>query len=120
MFTISKEFHFSSSHRLAGLPPDHPCARHHGHNYVLRVFLAAEEPDHIGFVQDYNELRLIKEFVDDALDHRHLNEVFPNLNPTVENMSRRIYDLFKPAFPKLVAIEMSETPKTSCRYEPSN
>ena len=39
-------------------------------------------------------------------------------NTTVENMTKLIYDYFKPKHPLLIAIEMSETPKTNCRYEP--
>jgi len=35
----------------------------------------------------------------------------------VENMSKYIFDKFKPQFPLLFAVEMSETPKTNCRYE---
>lgn len=35
MFRITKEYHFSASHRLAHLPDDHQCARLHGHNYVV-------------------------------------------------------------------------------------
>ena len=31
----------------------------------------------------------------------------------------RFFDKFKEQFPELSAIEMSETPKTNCRYEPS-
>jgi len=33
-------------------------------------------------------------------------------------MSKFLYELFKPQFPLLSAVEMSETPKTRCRYEP--
>jgi len=113
---ISKEFHFSASHVLTGLADGHPCGRLHGHNYVLKVTLQGFQLDDVGFVRDYNELKPIKAFVDDVLDHRHLNEVFPDINPTVELMSERIYSLFKPFFPDLYSIEMSETPKTSCEY----
>src|ERR1035437_9345823 len=116
MHIISKEFHFSASHILEGLREGHPCSRLHGHNYVLKVFLKGE-PNEIGFVQDYGELKPIKEYIKHELDHRHLNEVFPNLNPTVENMSKILFDHFKPQFPLLHAIELSETPKTNCRYE---
>lgn len=116
MNTISKEFHFSASHILFGLPLGHPCSRMHGHNYVLRVFLRGPLNVH-GFVVDYRALEPIKKYVDDELDHRHLNDVFA-LQPTVENMSRFIYEKFKPMFLELVAVEMSETPKTCCRYEP--
>jgi 6-pyruvoyltetrahydropterin/6-carboxytetrahydropterin synthase len=117
MFTISKEFHFSASHNLLCLADDHPCSRIHGHNYVVTVFMASKELTPTGFVEDYNELKGIGQWIDKHLDHRHLNDVF-DCNPTVENMSKILFDLFKQDFPLLKAIEMSETPKTRCRYEP--
>lgn len=116
MYTISKEFHFSASHQLMGLHETHPCGRIHGHNYTLKVFLRGNEPNKDGFVQDYNDLKPISDWVDNILDHRHLNEIF-DFQTSVENMSKYIYDLFKPQFPLLYAVEMSETPKTNCRYE---
>jgi len=115
MYTISKEFHFSASHQLHGLKSEHPCGRIHGHNYTLKIFLRGE-PNKDGFVQDYNDLKPISDWVNNTLDHRHLNDVF-NFQTSVENMSKYIFDLFKPQFPLLVAVEMSETPKTNCRYE---
>lgn len=115
---ISKEFHFSSAHQLYGLPEVHPCSRLHGHNYILKVFLKGDVNE-IGFVQDYRELDIIKKYVDEVLDHRFLNDVFPLHNTTVENMTEIIYNLFKKEIPLLFAVEMSETPKTNCRYEPN-
>lgn len=70
-----------------------------------------------GFVQDYGALKMFKDYVDDVLDHKNLNDVFKN-NTTVENITYEIYHRFKGHYPKLVAIELSETPKTNCRYEP--
>ena len=112
MHVISKEYHFSASHILNGLREEHPCGRLHGHNYIIKVFLKGE-PDSVGFVQDYNDLNPIKEWIDNNLDHKHLN------NPTVENMTTFIYNYFKKDFPKLYALSMSETPKTNCHYEPT-
>lgn len=117
MITIKKEFHFSSAHQLHGLPADHPCSRLHGHNYVLTVFLTGEV-NTIGFVQDYRDLDKIKNYVDNVLDHKFLNDVFPTHNTTVENMCKILFDIFKQDYPLLSAIEISETPKTNCRYEP--
>lgn len=119
MITISKEFHFSAAHQLHDLPDDHPCSRLHGHNYILRVFLRGEL-NKVGFVQDYRELEPIKKYVDEMLDHRNLNHVFPMHNTTVEVMSQILFGYFKQDFPNLIAIEMSETPKTNCRYEPES
>jgi 6-pyruvoyltetrahydropterin/6-carboxytetrahydropterin synthase len=58
MFRITKEFHFSASHQILGLGEDHPCARLHGHNYVVEVELMSDELNSIGFVRDYRELEL--------------------------------------------------------------
>ena len=112
---ISKEFHFSSAHQLFGLPQEHPCSRLHGHNYILKVFLKGEVNE-IGFVQDYRELDIIKKYIDEVLDHRNLNDIF-EINTTVENMTKLLFNKFKADIPLLFAIEMSETPKTNCRYE---
>lgn len=119
MYSISKEFHFSSAHQLHGLPDGHQCGRLHGHNYVLTVFLKSQELNQQGFVQDYGELNAIKKYIDNVLDHRNLNDIFPTINTTVENMSRLLFKKFNTLYPLIYAIEMSETPKTKCRYEPS-
>jgi 6-pyruvoyltetrahydropterin/6-carboxytetrahydropterin synthase len=115
MYTISKEFQFSASHQLLGLDKDHSCSRIHGHNYILRVFLRGEL-NKDGFVQDFTDLKPVSDWIENTVEHRHLNEVF-DFQTSVENMSKYVYDIFKPQFPQLVAVEMSETPKTCCRYE---
>jgi len=76
MLTITKEFHFSASHVLDRLPSWHPCARMHGHNYIVVLELSAplEDLTEAGFVRDYRELDAFKKWMDETLDHRHLNE----------------------------------------------
>jgi 6-pyruvoyltetrahydropterin/6-carboxytetrahydropterin synthase len=120
MYTISKEFHFSASHQLRGLPENHQCARLHGHNYILRVFLTGSQLDSVGFIVDYGELGFVKELVD-TLDHRHLNDIF-SFNPTSENICKEIYLEIEEALDGFsnvtyMAVELSETPKTNARYE---
>jgi 6-pyruvoyltetrahydropterin/6-carboxytetrahydropterin synthase len=117
MYKISKQFAFSASHILDMPGDDHPCARMHGHNYLVTIHLRSEELNRSGFVRDYNELKPVSQFIKDRLDHRHLNDVI-TVNPTSENIARFIYERFKPEFPELYAVEVSETPKTSCIYEP--
>lgn len=116
MYKISKQFAFSASHVLEGLPQDHPCARLHGHNYIITVHLRAKGLNEVGFVKDYRELDNVKTYIDETLDHRHLNDIFL-FNPTAENMAKYLYDLFKKEIPELYAVEVCETPKTSAIYE---
>lgn len=116
MYKISKQFAFSASHILEGLPQEHPCSRLHGHNYVVTVHLKAGELNAVGFVKDYRELDGVKRYIDEMLDHRHLNDLFP-FNPTAENLAKYLYDTFKKDIPELYAVEVSETPKTTAIYE---
>ena len=116
MFIIRKEFAFSASHKLEGLPKEHPCSNLHGHNYVVTIELASEGINEVGFVVDYRKLDPIKHWIDGVLDHKHLNDVL-EFNPTAENMAFYIFNMFNSTFPLLIAVEVSETPKTSARYE---
>ena len=113
-FSIKKEFSFSASHQLNGLSIDHPCSRLHGHNYIISIELAGGL-NNVGFVQDYRELESIKKWIDDTLDHRHLNDIF-QFNPTAENMAKFIYDKFKPEYTLISSVAISETPKTWATY----
>lgn len=117
MFRISKQFAFSASHVLNCLGDDHPCARLHGHNYVITIHLRSEELNAYGFVVDYRDLKVVKEYIDGELDHRHLNDIL-KVHPTAENIARHIYEKFKTVLPQMYAVEVSETPKTSAVYEP--
>lgn len=92
MHEISKEFEFSASHQLAGLPDDHPCSRLHGHNYTVKLSIYGE-PDSVGFVVDYRALAPFKDWLDDKLDHQHLNDVLPEMNPTAEHLATLLTDL---------------------------
>jgi len=116
MYTIRKEFAFSASHCLGGLAEDHPCSRVHGHNYVVTVELQAGALDKVGMVVDYRKLEPIKKYIDEELDHRHLNDVV-DFNPTAENLAHFLYYKFNLQFPWLVSVTVSETPKTMAKYD---
>ena len=117
MYKISKQFSFSASHVLDLLPENHPCSRLHGHNYVITVHMKSESLDKYGFVKDYKALKSVKQFINETLDHRYLNEIIPG-PPTSENIAHFLYEQFKAEIPELYAVEVSETPQTSCIYEP--
>ncbi len=118
MYRITKEFHFSASHQLCALPDDHPCARMHGHNYIVEVELAAAELNENGFVIDYRELKPLKNWIDEKLDHRHLNEVFGHDMITSEYMAKVIFDFCLARWSQTSAVRISETPKTWAEYRP--
>ena len=118
MYEISKQFLFSASHQLDGLPPEHQCARMHGHNYIVELVLQAEALNEYGFVVDYLALRPFKTFIDENLDHRHLNDLF-SFPTSAENLARYLYDWAKQKWPQVTAVRVSETPKTWAEYRES-
>ncbi|WAL72864.1 6-carboxytetrahydropterin synthase [Kitasatospora sp. YST-16] len=121
MLIISKEFHFSASHVLDVLPGWHPCARMHGHNYIVVVEMSAprERLTEAGFVRDYRDLGEFKKWLDDTLDHRHLNEVLgPDVPPSAENLAIWLFECWNDRLPELTGMQVSETPKTWAVYRP--
>lgn len=119
-FIISKEFAWSASHQLSGLRDGHPCSRMHGHNYVAKVTLASARLDDTGFVFDYGDLAPVARFIDDVLDHRHLNDVPGLTQPSAELLARYLHGvatelLELPAHVQL-RVAISETPKTWAEY----
>ena len=118
MFKITKQFHFSASHQLCGMPEGHPCARLHGHNYIAEIELTSESLDQYGFVVDYHELFPLKQYIEEQLDHRHLNDVFGHDMVTSEWLAKTLYDWCKERWSQVSAVRVSETPKTWAEYRP--
>ena len=116
MYIIYKEYHFSASHKLGYLPEDHPCHRLHGHNYVVEVELQSQELNQYGFVRDYRELDDLKIYIDENLDHRHLNDVLGDNNVTAEQLAKHIYDWCKSRWVEVCAVRVRETPKSCAEY----
>jgi len=89
----------------------------HGHNYIVTVHLKSKTLDEYGFVKDYKSLNTVRQFIDETLDHHHLNDCLSG-PPTSENIACFLYERFKPEISELYAVEVSESPQTSCIYEP--
>lgn len=117
MYKISKEFHFEAAHKLNGLSPNHPCGRLHGHSYTVIIELKGEVLNPQSFVRDYGELAPIKEWIDKNLDHRYLNDIMGQLQPSAENIAKFLFDTFEDRYPELSAVTVKETVKTESRYE---
>ena len=109
MYQIRKQFAFSASHQLTGLPDDHQCARLHGHNYIVEIVLESLILNEVGFVRDFGELKAIKDWLDEMFDHKHLNDVLL-FNPTSECLAEFIYAHWYSKFLGLKEVRVSETP----------
>ncbi len=121
MYRITKEFSFEASHQLTHLPPEHKCSRMHGHSYRVEVVVECPCLDDRGFCQvDYGEMAPFKAYLDNILDHRHLNDILP-VRPTAENLAKYLCELARRLVsPYVVAVRVSETPKTWAEYRSPN
>ena len=123
MYRITKEFAWSASHQLAGLPEGHQCGRLHGHNYTATVVVEAAQLDEHGFVIDFGELAFVKRYIDAFFDHRHLNDVL-DFQPSAENLARYLVGVVVAGLDGemgerryRVSVAVSETPKTTSSWE---
>lgn len=113
---IFKEFTFEAAHRLPHVPPDHKCARLHGHSFCVEVTVNGDVGAPEGWVMDFADIKKAFQPIHDRLDHRYLNEIEGLENPTSENIARWIWQRLKPVLPGLTQIVVRETCTTGCRY----
>jgi 6-pyruvoyltetrahydropterin/6-carboxytetrahydropterin synthase len=95
MITVFKDYTFAAAHSIRG--HQRGCERLHGHNYKVRVHVAAERLDPLGMVIDFADLKAIVGAVLEPFDHRVLNDIAPfdERNPTAELVSQHVYDEVK-------------------------
>ena len=53
---IFKEFTFEAAHRLPKVPPDHKCARLHGHSFKVTLHVQGEVDEQLGWFMDFADL----------------------------------------------------------------
>ncbi|SCX86897.1 6-pyruvoyltetrahydropterin/6-carboxytetrahydropterin synthase [Nonlabens sp. Hel1_33_55] len=130
--TAYRKAHFNAAHRLyrqdwddqKNLEVFGKCSNphYHGHNYDLEVGVTGTVDPETGFLIDLKILKeIIKEHVEDALDHKNLNEEveeFKNLNPTAENIAFVIYNKIKKQLDSKYDLEIKlyETPRNFVVY----
>ncbi len=132
---LSQKFEFSASHRLNNPKLSETenqsifgkCnnLHGHGHNYEVQVTLIGT-PDSSGTLMPTRQLeQIVLSQSIDKLDHKHLNvEVpeFKDLNPSVENIAKTIYQMIADQLQqpncRLKSVTVWETPKTWCEYSP--
>ncbi len=91
VYELYVKTHFSAAHALKGYPGD--CARLHGHNWMIEVYVRCKKLNEIGIGIDFREIKQAIKSLLNNLDHFNLNELpaFQEINPTSENIARFIY-----------------------------
>jgi len=120
VFEIVVQSHFSAAHSLRGYAGD--CARTHGHNWIIEVYVRCRELNEIGIGIDFRDIKQNLEAALKGLDHTHLNDLpaFREQNPTSENIARYLYrELSAKLNTEAVTIsriKVSETPGAGAFY----
>ena len=130
--TVNRKAHFNAAHRLYRSDWDDQkneevfgkCSNphYHGHNYEIVVSVTGEVDSETGFVVDMKWLaELIKERVEDYLDHKNLNEQveeFSKLNPTAENIVIVIWNRLRAELPSNhdLKVTLFETPRNFVEF----
>ena len=122
MFTVFKDFTFAAAHSIRG--HTRGCQNLHGHNYRVRVHVAAGHLDALGMVIDFADLKGILEQVVGRFDHAVINEHPPfdrERNTTAEELARYVHEEVAARLPgdrTVRRVEVWET-ETSCAiFEP--
>ena len=113
---IYKEFRFEAAHRLPNVPPDHKCARLHGHSFLAEVHVSGPVGDESGWVLDFADVKRAFEPLVKQLDHNYLNEIEGLENPTSEVIARWIWSKVRPELPLLFKVEVQETCTCGATY----
>ena len=126
--SIRTEFSFEAAHKL-NLTYESKCQNLHGHSYkcavtITSAFAQNDVLDANGMVIDFSELKkIIREQIENRLDHKYLNDVFGDVNPTAEYMSSWIADQIDAGLAKedidayCSRVELNETAKNMAIYE---
>lgn len=123
--TITKQFSAAHAIRLydGALEPVH------GHDWTVRVTVAAEALDAIEVVMDFHVLEQTVAALIQPLHNHHLNEVAPfadgrgglAMNPTAERVAWWLATQIAPSVPspaRLVSVQVTEAPGCAATYRP--
>lgn len=117
MISISKEFHFDAAHYLPTAAKGHPNSRMHGHSFTVVLTLEAAVDPVKGWIRDFAEIDGAIAELRARLDHHTLNDIEGLEVPTLENVSRYIFDASRATLPELAAVTVKRgTLGESCTY----
>lgn len=110
------DFALACARRLTGVPAEHPCARLHGHTFLVQLRVKGPLDPVTGFVMDFADLHRAWAPIHEALDHRYLNEIQGLENPTSEHLAAWIHARVAPAIGRPLIVEVRETGGVGCSF----
>ncbi|MEM1299544.1 MAG: 6-carboxytetrahydropterin synthase [Pseudomonadota bacterium] len=118
MIEIFKEFTFEAAHQLgANVAPGHPYANLHGHSFHACVLLRGTPDPETGWLHDFAEVEAALEPIRKTLDHAYLNAIEELGLPTLENITRYIWNRAQADLPSLYSVTVRRgTCGEGCTY----
>lgn len=112
MMEIFYEFNFDAAHQFMHKPAGHKYRALHGHSFRAEIAVVGQPAPETGFIVDFALLEQACEKLRETLDHSFLNEVEGLTIPSLENISRWIWQRLQPQFPGLHRVAIR---RDSCR-----
>ena len=99
-YSVTKDFTFEAAHRLMKNYVG-KCNNNHGHSWLIKLHVEATGLDNKGMVIDFQEMKQLKTWIDDNLDHAtilwnqdpmcdYIKESGQRIYTTVENPTSEI------------------------------
>lgn len=121
MYRIRMKGSFDSAHHLNNYVG--PCSNVHGHTWVFEVtFVFKGKLDKADISVDFKKVKEVIKDIEKMFDHKDLNTLFHDENPTAEVISARLFYYFDKelasAVPALTVekIALWETPNNCIEY----
>jgi 6-pyruvoyltetrahydropterin/6-carboxytetrahydropterin synthase len=106
--TTFQRFEFSAAHQLRG---DGRESRLHGHNFAAWVGVSGARQPGTGVIVPRADLRATVNAALDRYDHRHLNAILGEIDPTNVNIAHALWADLNPVFsstPRLTSLTLLE------------
>ena len=101
MTELFYEFNFDAAHQFMHKPVGHKYRALHGHSFRVEVAVRGEPQAETGFIVDFETLEKACAELRESLDHNFLNEIPGLETPSLENISRWIWQRLQVQVPGL-------------------
>ena len=116
MWELTKSFRFEAAHSLSGTTFGDASEEIHGHSFRTEVTVRGTPDPETGMVLDLGVLEQRMADVQKMLDHKFLNRIEALGPPTLENLSRFIFERVQHAGRVMRVSVYRESCNESCTY----
>lgn len=117
MTELTYEFWFDAAHQFLHMPVGHKYHGLHGHSFRVEIAVRGVPDPRSGFIVDFAQLEAAGESIRERLDHRFLNEIEGLESPSLEHISRFIWEALKPRFAGLARVAIRrDSHRQGCVY----